>query len=113
MKKVYPLSVALFLGILLLLGGCVTPNQFPAKPHLLDFLQDGKTTKEETLLKLGQPSATLESEKYLTYRVGQDTKQGYFLLDRAPMGWAGVKYSLVLVFDPQGVLQKHSLVEVR
>lgn len=97
----------------LLVPGCVTPNAFHADPQLLEFIADGQTAKETVVLKLGQPSATLESEKYLTYRLGYDKKRGYFLMERAPVGWLGVKYNLVLVFDAQGVLARHSLVEVR
>jgi hypothetical protein len=97
----------------LLGAGCATTNPFHADPQLLGFLEDGRTSKEAILLKLGQPSAVLESERYLTYRLGYDNKDGYFLIERAPLGWFGVKYNLVLVFDGQGVLKRHSLVEVR
>lgn len=113
MKTLSPFLATALLAIGLLGAGCVTPNPYHADPALLQFLEDGRTTKEAVLLRLGQPSATLESEKYVTYRLGQDKHDGYFLIERAPMGWFGVKYNLVLVFDPQGVLRRHSLVEVR
>ncbi len=105
------LAVSL-LGVALLAGGCVTPNPFHANPQLLQFVEDGKTTKQAVFLKLGQPSASFESEKVLTYRLGYDPKQGYYILDKAPIGWAGVKYNLVLIFDARDFLQQHSLVEI-
>jgi hypothetical protein len=113
MKTLNQFFATVMLAIGLLGAGCATPNPFHADPQLLQFLADGQTTKEAVLLKLGQPSATLESERFLTYRLGYEKKDGYFLIERAPVGWFGVKYNLVLVFDPQGVLRRHSLVEVR
>lgn len=96
-----------------LLGtGCVTPNPLHPDPNLLTFLRDGQTTKEKVILTLGQPSASLESEKFLTYRLGYQPTEGYYLMERAAVGWMGVKYNLVLVFEPNGVLARHSLVEV-
>lgn len=108
---------ALFAPILLagvVAAGCATPNANPlhADKQMLQFIQDGKTSKETVLLKLGQPSMVLEGEKFLTYRLGYDEKHGYYLLDKAPVGWMGVKYNLVLVFDSSGVVQRRSLVEI-
>jgi len=104
-----------FLGYLLLafLAGCATtaPRQ-AADKALLDFLEIGKTSKETVMLKLGQPSATFEEGQILTYRVAREKGGGYYLLDRA-VGWAEIKFSLVLIFDNENVLRKHSLVEVR
>ena len=94
------------------LAGCATPR-LPGDPHLLDFLHDGQTTKEAVFLKLGQPSAAFESGHILTYRLGQERKRGYFLREAGATNWLELKYSLVLVFNAQGVLQRHSLVEVR
>lgn len=96
-----------------LLAGCVTTPQLAADPRLLDFLQDGQTAKDTVILKLGQPSATLESGHILTYRLGQEKKRGYYLREAGATNWLELKYSLVLVFDARGVLERHSLVEVR
>src|SRR5262249_25407862 len=116
------------LGLLLAcgLGGCATTpatrvpvaDALLADTHLLDFLEEGKTPKETVLLKLGQPSAVMESGRILTYRIGLEPHRGHFGRERAPAdwagaSWAGVKYSLVLIFDAGGILQRHSLVEVR
>ncbi len=104
--------IALFF---LLSAGCETPRIIPgASLDLLRFIQEGKTTREEIVLKLGQPAASFEQEKILTYRLGEDPKQGYFLIVPNQLRqWQAVAHSLVLVFGADGVLQKHSLVKVQ
>ena len=102
--------------LVLLLGlgaGCVTPIP-GANRELLTFLQLGQTTRQEVLLHLGQPSATLEQETVLTYRLGGDPSQGYYIISpKQLMAWQSVRYSLVLIFDGSGRLQKQSLVPVQ
>lgn len=105
----------------MMLTGCVTPpNQLQPQKDLLTFLEDGKTQKEEVLVRLGQPASKLEGERILTYRIGGDEKRGFYLLEREQssthreMGaWWASKFSLVLVFDEKNVLRKRSLVQVR
>lgn len=85
---------------------------------MLNFLADGKTTKEEVFATLGQPSGFFESEKILTYRLGYEPQNhGYFPVEREGRNtgwptWSNASFSLVLVFDDAGILQKHSLVKV-
>lgn len=67
---------------------------------------------EEVLLNLGEPSATFEKGRILTYRIGADNARGYFLLGRQQQ-WVITRYSLVLVFDENGFLKKHALVQIR
>ena len=100
--------------VLLFLTGCATPI-VGAKKDLIEFLRPGNTTREEVLTTLGQPSRAFEQEKILTYRLGHDEKQGYYIIDpkQQLMSWESVRYSLVLVFDSNGVLRKHTLVEVK
>jgi len=106
------------LVLLSLLVGCSTTTPLRGRADLLDFLLDNQTTKEEVLLKLGQPSAQFQTEKVLTYRLGKEEQnRGYYVVTREvnPRGWptwTNAKFSLVLVFDAQGLLRKHSLVEV-
>jgi hypothetical protein len=107
------------------LAGCVTSAPIPgASADLLAFLRSGETTRQETILKLGQPSASFERESILTYRVGHDPKQGYYIISPKvltaqqlgkvqTMSWEVVCYSLVLVFDSKGTLQKQNLVPVK
>jgi hypothetical protein len=84
-----------------------------ADPQLLEFLRDGGTTRDEVLLKLGQPSATLQAEKVLTYRIGGSAEHGYVVAIPQHDSWQIVTHSLVLIFDANGTLEKHSLVPVR
>jgi hypothetical protein len=98
-----------------LISGCATTAPIPgAKQDLLEFLHVGQTTREQVLITLGQPSAAFEQEKILTYRLGHDAGQGYYIITpRQLMSWQSVRYSLVLVFDANGVLRTHNLVDVQ
>jgi hypothetical protein len=95
--------------VLFLLGACAsTPF---GQPELLTFIQDGQTTREQVFLALGEPSATYENGRILTFRLARD-EGGYFLVEKAP-GFHSVKYSLVLAFDDTGLLRRHSLVAIK
>jgi hypothetical protein len=106
------------LVLVLTLVGCATPAPLKGRADLLDFLADGRTTREEVVLRLGQPSGKFDRERILTYRLGFESKnKGYYVVEREaqPGGWPTwlrANYSLVLVFDDTGVLRKHSLVAV-
>jgi hypothetical protein len=95
--------------VLLALGACASTPV--GKPDLLDFIEDGRTTREEVLLALGDPSAAYEGERILTYRLGRDDG-GYFPLEKA-QGFLSVNYSLVLVFDESNLVRRHSLVAIK
>lgn len=93
------------------LTGCATiPG---ARKDLLTFLQVG-TAREEVMLRLGQPSGVYERERILTYRIGEDHQQGKYIVSLKTMMpyWEQVRYSLVLVFDANGRLEKQNLVPV-
>jgi hypothetical protein len=80
---------------------------------LLSFLEIGRTTREQIVLRLGQPSAMLERERILTYRIDEAPAQGrYVITPDALRQWQEVRFSLVLVFDASGRLEKQSLVPV-
>jgi outer membrane protein assembly factor BamE (lipoprotein component of BamABCDE complex) len=118
MKAVAPSShrpfPVLVLIALLGLSGCTTSPIHGADPQLLDFLKDGATTRDEVVLALGQPSATLQQEHIVTYRIGEDSdKRRFVVTPQVANPWARVNYSLVLVFDDAGTLQKHNLVPVQ
>jgi hypothetical protein len=88
------------------------------RADLMSFLAVGVTTRQDVMLRLGPPSGRFENEKILTYRLGYEPKnQGYYVVEReGGLGgwptWLWAKFSLVLVFNEAGVLEKHSLVEV-
>ena len=100
-----------------LVAACATTQSVPgASPELLTFLADGTTARSDVVLRLGQPSSTLEHEHILTYRIGEDAKHGLFVIDGKPLlavPWETARHNLVLVFDDHGVLQRHSLVLVK
>ena len=103
--------IALLLGSL---AGCAATTIPGASPSLLAFLKDGASTRAEIMLRLGQPSAALEEEKFLFYRVGGNEKKGFYVVRPYATGsWGNASYSLVLVFDSGGLLQKHRLVPVQ
>ena len=96
-----------------------TGTKFISNSKLLGFIQDGITTREEVVLKLGTPSAKFEGEKILTYQLRVDKAENWDLVYpqvSEPFGfrvWREGTYSLVLVFGDDGALQKHSLVEAK
>jgi hypothetical protein len=109
LRKAYALAVTVLL--VATLSACAT---MPIGRHdLLDFLQDGKTSREEVFLHLAEPSGIFEGGRILTYRLGED-KGGYTIKGAkgAPAQWSA-KYSLVLSFDETGVLRKHAVIRVQ
>ena len=95
----------------MLLTGCASHRPV-GDAEMLTFITDGQTTRTEILLQLGQPSASFEAERILTYRIGGDERRGYFVRE-LQMSWSETNYSLVLVFGPDSILQSHSLIRVR
>jgi hypothetical protein len=94
--------------------GCAAAKIPGASPDLLSLLRPGTTTRQEVLLTLGQPSASFEQERILTYRVGRDPEQGYYIVAASLLQpWQRVRYSMVLVFDARGVLERYSLVPLQ
>jgi hypothetical protein len=110
-------------ALLLLMAGCASSFSRQANKTLLDFLEDGKTTKEEVVFsRLGAPYSTFEGERIISYRLGKIT-EGYFVLghiieakmQKDPTLYIGISgiFSLVLIFDENNVLQKHALVQIQ
>lgn len=109
MHLISSLPRQMLLTICLILAACAA--QPIGQKDLLEFLNDGVTRRDDALLKLGEPTATYESSKILAYRLRKD-EAGYVLLAHQE-NWRSAEYSLILVFDAQGVLQRHALVQVR
>lgn len=99
-----------FVLVIYLLLGCTGLKTY-GNTTLLEFINDGQTTRTDVIMKLGEPSASLETGRILTYRIGGDAHTGYFLRE-LKSSWSDTNYSLVFVFDTQGILQSHSLVPV-
>ncbi len=94
---------------MLALSGCSTTPV--GRGDLLDFIQDGVTTREDIILRLGEPSATYENSRIMTYRLSRD--EGGWFLRAADKRWYGNVANLVVVFDDRSVVTRHSLVQVR
>ena len=117
-------NIASLLWLVVSIGftSCASVSVLEGKPvlagkeDLLGFMRIGKTSRQEIYLELGYPSADYEYSRILTYRIGKN-EQGLFMIERPQPGyektWYRARYSLVLVFDETGVLQKKSLVQVR
>jgi len=112
-----------FLIILLLSGRAETRLQTVDDSILqqqLALLEDGKTTKQDILLKFGIPSSQFEGEKILTYRLRFNQKENRFEVvsrevdrrDPRFAEWMQTEYNLVLVFDEKHILQKHSMLRI-
>jgi len=98
-----------YLAVILLIAACAsTPTN-----QELAFLSSGQVTKEDVISRLGVPSATFEHDLVFTYRLGVGLGGLYWLYPESAKGWEGVNLSLVLVFDGEGLLQRHNVVTVR
>lgn len=117
-------SAALGFMIILIVSGCAetrlqTVDDSTLQQQLI-FLEDGRTTKREILLKFGIPSAQFEGERILTYRLRYNKEQNRFdavsresdQRDPRFSEWIQTEYNLVLVFDEKHVLEKHSMLRI-
>ena len=104
------LIAAVFCASLALAGsGCATKYQQisvgSSAPEWLRLLEDGRTTESAVRAQLGEPARTFESGRVLTYRLGRRY--------RVVSDWDRTRFSLVLVFDADGTLERHSLLRVK
>lgn len=101
------------LALVVVLTACTsTPSPIGTR-DLLDGVKPG-ASRAEIVLKLGPPFARFEGERILTWSIGQDAG-GYFLGAGHCSPAASrqfLRYELVVVFDSNGKVAKHSLVEV-
>jgi hypothetical protein len=81
----------------------------------LKFLEIGKTTEEETIARMGTPSNRYEGETVWIYSLREDTKHQLHLASDITEGDKVVSlapgiYRLILVFDANHILGRHSLL---
>ena len=119
-------SVILFVITTLLTLGCATPRIQPINKNdfsdSLQFLINGETTREEVLLKLGEPTGRFESDRILTYMLSIDTNKKLKILPRQ-LALSNIDprlyelnrlvCSLVLVFEESNILKKTELICAR
>ncbi len=102
-----------WLAVLMAVSGCVSEPPIPgASPALLDFLQQGEVTRKDVILQLGEPSSSFEDDSILTWRIGENPKQGMYVITPSMIGWHA-RYSLVLTFNEAGVLEEISRIPVQ
>ena len=109
--------------VMILMVGCASETP-PAKvaeieQRHLSFIRDGATSREQALLQLGIPTGTFEGERIMTWRLVYNGEEILPLAARHATEdprytvWLGPAYNLVLVFDAQNLVQRHSFIEVR
>ncbi|HSN59548.1 MAG TPA: hypothetical protein VLR49_01335 [Ferruginibacter sp.] len=96
----------------------VADSEFEKK--YLPFLIDKKSSREELIIKLGEPSWAFENGSILTYRISIDNKGNLLPLriennkNDQNISYTNPVYkkyySLVLVFSENNILEKHSLL---
>ena len=93
-------------------------------PKWFPFIEGGKTTKDEVLLKLGEPSRQFEGGRILTYPMNFNEKEG-FRVDyerefvthnrwgqRLKLPVSKAEYNLILVFDDKNILSRYNLLKI-
>ena len=95
------------------LAACASDQPPVGRQDLLDVVKPG-TARAEIVLRLGPPFATFEGDRIMAWSIGADAG-GYLVSggrhgSGAPSPFA--RYDLVIVFDGDGRVEKHSLVEV-
>jgi hypothetical protein len=90
-----------FLFIVILAFSCATARRV-IDPQLeserFEYLQDGKTKRQEIIDRLGHPGHSYENGRIVIYSWFDKEAKGY---------------DIVLVFNEDNVLERHSVVRVR
>jgi hypothetical protein len=102
-------SLRVVVLICVFLSACATAPV--GRKDLLDFLDAGVTRRDDVQLQLGEPAAQYDGQRVLAYRLVKDDA-GYVIVGQRN-NWLGVQYNLMLVFDADGILRRHSLVLIR
>ena len=122
-KSLIVSCIMLFITMTVLASGCATPQIKPIDRgyflNSLQFLVNGTTTREDVLLKLGEPSGRFEGERILTYMLSIDVNKDLRILPR-PLAvnrtdpriynLNPMVCSLVLVFQNDNLLEKSGLI---
>lgn len=108
------------IGVVLCLS-CTNPSVALEKFRTLEtgtlgFLRDGQTTRQEILTHLGTPSARFEGDRILTYDFVRNTlgdwrRVGTTVVSDWRFTYGPGSCSLVLVFQADGTLARHTLVK--
>lgn len=97
----------------------VTPLPWEELTARLPILGIEGASRADLLLRLGPPSAAFEGERVLAWRLDLDDRElrPTALRVRSEEGagrsWEAADYSLVVVFDEAGVVQRSAAISVR
>ena len=80
--------------------------------NLLPFIRDGITIKQEIVSRLGNPVESYEDGRIIIYIMADRGRNRLEIINYEKKDYSKViaTYQLVLVFDSNNVLEKHSLV---
>src|SRR5215510_2549234 len=127
-------TIGLVLSCTFSLTGCATATVVAQlEPQLvserLPFVQDGKTSKEEVLRSLGEPDYRYEGGRILTYKMCYVPEPKWFPWGNYPLSspepprpsyaFGAARCSpertnaLILVFGPDNLVERHSMVVVK
>ncbi|MDH3380411.1 MAG: hypothetical protein OEQ39_26130 [Gammaproteobacteria bacterium] len=118
--RLQSLTLAIFVLIAVLSVSCSTSTVQVVEPELgqnvLEFVENGVTSKEDAVNRLGPPSSTFPADEVIIYWMcdqrtsyGEQLRLGKHCLTE--LGGTRV-YNLVLKFE-SGVLTRHALIRVR
>lgn len=118
MRRVLALAALVLSGCNVVGATALVEPELEARLHRIP-LKDGVTSKQEVLLAYGIPSGQFEGERILTYRL-EATPQGTYVVTREVSPgdprlseWRMATINMILVFNEQHVLQRHTFLRVR
>lgn len=101
----------------LLVAGCaistVAPQDTQVVSETLPFIRDGKTPRKEVLSRLGEPDYRHEGGRILAYKMWMCAMEEQRPLIAETRCKESGAYNLILVFGPNNLLERHSLVRVK
>ena len=102
---------------ILLVAGCAASTVAPEDPQVvserLPFIRDGKTPRKEVLSRLGEPDYRHEGGRILAYKMWMCAMEEQLPLSAEIRCRDPGTYNLILVFGPNNLVERHSLVRVK
>ena len=99
------LTVTIFFLFIVILAFSCAPKRQVIDPQLegerFGYLQDGKINRQEIIDRLGNPHHSYENGRIIIYSWIDMKSDGY------------VTYDIVLIFNENDILERHSVVRVR
>jgi hypothetical protein len=105
-------------GIIAALVAACLPSPEDSEEATFRWLQPGKNTQEEVVLRLGMPRDAYEAERVFVYPLAACQAQWWIstaedLRGTFPCAGSGGFYDLVIVFDADGTVATRSIVKPR